>query len=166
MRKGSNLFVILIVVVAYCVGLDDRPPVRLRACLCAGQRPAHSRGKHERSSRKRRTRVLLYARGTKQEIRDQHDECQQTAEDLGEEIVSLASDPPDGCDGWASARAMLAAGEVDRIRVTSRDVIPIAPYVESATREMRSPLHGRDPERGEPPWRRRPRRLGDVKRHR
>lgn len=164
MGNVARLFVILIVVVASCLGPDDGPAASVAVWLCAGQRSP--RGKHKARPRMRRIRVLLYARGTPDEIKDQHDECQRKADVLGDEIVSLASDPPDGCVGWASARAMLAAGEVDLIRVTSREVIPLAPYVESATHEMRSPLHGRDPERGEPPWRRRPQRLRDVKRHR
>lgn len=78
-------------------------------------------------------RVLIYARGTAAEIIDQQDQCQRIAELItGYEIVSVAADPPNGSDGWISANSMLADGEVDRIMISSRDVIPR--LIESVTR--------------------------------
>lgn len=88
------------------------------------------------------SRILIYARGTPAEIIDQHAQCYTAAEHLGaHQVVSLASDPPGGSDGWASANAMVAAGEIDRILVATRDVIPIMSVVDSVTRGVQ-PLPG------------------------
>lgn len=104
-------------------------------------------------------RILIYARGTLEEIAEQQGQCQRIAEEFGDRIVSLASDPPGGCSGWASARNMLAAGLIDRILVTSRNVTPLAPYVDSVSREFRSP-YKRDPQHAaESALQRRPQRL-------
>lgn len=85
-------------------------------------------------------RLLIYARGTIEEIARQQAECTLRVAP-GEVVVSLASDPPDGSSGWTSANAMLGRGEVDRILVTSRSVIPNV--VESLTPQ----LPGRRPRR-------------------
>lgn len=87
-------------------------------------------------------RIVIYARGTPEEIAAQQAKCLGQLEDR--ETVSLASDPPDGSAGWISANAMLAAGEVDRIMIASRKVIPNV--IDSVTRRI-------------PPLGRRPRRL-------
>jgi hypothetical protein len=86
------------------------------------------------------TRLLIYARGTPEEIADQRAECLLRV-GRGEAVVSVASDPPDGSAGWISANAMFARGEVDRIMVASRRVIPT--IVESLTQQ----LPGRRPRR-------------------
>lgn len=84
-------------------------------------------------------RVLIYARGLPEEIADQQTEC-MTRVAPGEVVVSVASDPPDGSSGWISANQMLAQGEVDRILMASRSVIP--DVVESLTQQLpgRRPL--------------------------
>lgn len=85
-------------------------------------------------------RLLIYARGSIEEIADQQAECMSRVA-ATEVVVSLASDPPDGSSGWMSANAMLARGEVDRILMASRSVIPNV--VESLTQQ----LPGRRPRR-------------------
>lgn len=84
-------------------------------------------------------RIVIYARGTPDEIAAQQAACLDQLG--GREIVSLASDPPDGSAGWISANAMLAAGEVDRILMTSRKIIPNV--IDSVTQR----LPGRRPRR-------------------
>jgi hypothetical protein len=86
-------------------------------------------------------RILIYARGEADEIRGQQRTCRRIADRLGREVVSLASDPPDGSSGWTSANALISTGEVDRILVASRNVIPNV--VESVTMA----LPGRRPRR-------------------
>lgn len=86
------------------------------------------------------TRLLIYARGTTEEITDQQDGCLSRVAP-GEVVVSVATDPPGGSSGWLSANAMLARGEVDRILMASRSVIP--DVVESLTQQ----LPGRRPRR-------------------
>lgn len=114
-------------------------------------------------------RILIYARGTPAEIIDQHAKCYAAADNLGEhQVVSLASDTPDGSDGWESANAMLAAGEVDRILVATRDVIPIMEAVDSVTRGIQplraGPIGAATTDGQEPSWQRRPRRLRGFRR--
>lgn len=117
----------------------------------------------------RRRRILIYARGTPAEVVDQHAQCYAAAGMLGDhEVVSLASDGPGCSDGWDSANAMLAASTIDRILVSSRDVIPIMSAVDSVTRGFQpvhgAPATGGTPDTEEPPWRRRPRRLRSLRR--
>lgn len=101
-------------------------------------------------------RILIYSRGTAEEIAEQQATCLDDAARIGARaVVSLASDAPGESTGWESAQAMLDSGEIDRILVASRDVIPPLSAVESTTRAIKSPFQGRD----EPPWHRRPRRL-------
>lgn len=112
-------------------------------------------------------RILIYGRGTPAEVIDQHALCNAAAGMLGShQVVSLASDPPGGSAGWESATAMVAAGEVDRILVATRDVIPIMAIVDSVTRGVQ-PLRDGPPAAGEtqePSWQRRPRRLRGLRR--
>ncbi|GAA0739199.1 hypothetical protein Drose_04010 [Dactylosporangium roseum] len=70
-------------------------------------------------------RLVMYARGTAEEIETQRAACVEITEGLAEyEIAATAADPPDGSDGWISANAMVSNGEVDRILIASRSVIP------------------------------------------
>lgn len=83
-------------------------------------------------------RVVIYARGLPDEVKIQQDAC---IEQLTNAIVSVASDPPDGSDGWISANMMLADGQVDRILMASRRVIPTV--IDSLTQH----ISGRRPRR-------------------
>jgi hypothetical protein len=80
------------------------------------------------------SRVLIYARGTPDEISAQQAACLEQL--VNHEIVSLAFDGPDGASGWISANAMLADGEVDRIMLASRSVIPHV--IDSVTQRLPS----------------------------
>jgi hypothetical protein len=114
-------------------------------------------------------RVLIYACGTPEEILDQQGQCMTLADDLGpHEVVSLATDPPGETVGWASVCTMISSGEVDKVLVASRDLIPALDVLESVTREIRMPRNLPAPDDSEePPWRRRPRRLrGMIRRRR
>jgi hypothetical protein len=87
-------------------------------------------------------RVLIYARGTDEEIQHQQRAVQRTAVDLGgHEVVAVATDIPTGSKGWTSANFLLASGEVDVIMVASRRVIPNV--IESVTQA----IPGRRPRR-------------------
>lgn len=91
-------------------------------------------------------RVLIYARGTPEEIAAQQTECLRLAELLGShEVVSVASDPPGGSAGWISANAMLADGVVDQIVVVSRGLIPNV--IESVTQVIARAIPDRRPRR-------------------
>ncbi len=95
-------------------------------------------------------RVVIYARGTNDEIAWQQEDCRGRAEREGATVAALATDAPDTSTGWASAQAMLARGEADRILVSSRSVIP--PVIESVTGEIPKSELKRPPS----PGRRRP----------
>lgn len=88
-------------------------------------------------------RLVLYARGTKEQIEDQQVACRATAETAGVEVAALATDDPDSRTGWADANALVDAGRADGILVASRAVIP--DVIESVTGLIRAA--GRRPKR-------------------
>jgi hypothetical protein len=91
-------------------------------------------------------RVLIYARGTPEEIAAQRAECMRLVDLLGSrDVVSVAADPPGGSDGWISANAMLADGVVDQIFVVSRGLIPNV--IESVTQVIARAIPDRRPRR-------------------
>lgn len=69
-------------------------------------------------------RVVIYARGTAQQIIEQQEHCRERAEQRRHAIVALAIDQPSTRTGWDSAYIMLMRGEVDLIMVDSRRFIP------------------------------------------
>lgn len=89
--------------------------------------------------------LVMYARGTEQEIERQQYACRASAETAGIDIVSLATDPPHGRTGWADANALVDSGAADGILVATRAVIP--DVVESVTGDIRG---GRRPRRIHP----------------
>lgn len=98
-------------------------------------------------------RLLIYACGTPAEILDQQRQCTEMAPSYGpHEIVALAVDEPGETTAWVSACNMLCNGEVDRILVASRELVPGLKRIESITRELRTP-----PVRGSSPRHRRTR---------
>ena len=86
-------------------------------------------------------RLVLYARGTNEEIERQQGACRATAEETGAVVVALASDPPGGRTGWADANALVDSGGADGILVATRSIIP--GLIESVTGLIR----GRRPKR-------------------
>lgn len=87
-------------------------------------------------------RLVVYARGTKDEIDRQQDACRARAEEAGVEVAALATDEPSTRTGWNDANNMVAEGTADGILVASRSVIP--DVVESVTGVIRG---GRRPRR-------------------
>jgi hypothetical protein len=86
-------------------------------------------------------RVVVYARGTPDEIRRQIEWCRAHAERNHQTIVALAQDGPDQNDAWHDVNRMCKDGRVDGILTASRRVIPC---VESVTGALPS---GRPPRR-------------------
>lgn len=85
-------------------------------------------------------RVVIYGRGTAADVERQQLQCGTRAVAVGHEVVGVASDPPDGHDGWLAASHMVEVGEADRVLVVSRRVLPMP--VESVTGELPGLLPG------------------------
>lgn len=92
------------------------------------------------------SRLLIYACGTPTEVAEQQEQCLLLAASYGpHEIVSIATDRPGQTAAWASALAMHAAGEVDRILCVSRDLVPALDPIDSVTREVNVPPRALQP---------------------
>jgi hypothetical protein len=81
-------------------------------------------------------RVVIYARGTAEEIRLQTEQCYRQVVANGWEIAALAQDQPDTWKGWDSAHAVIHEGRADRVLMTTRQFIPRR-AVDSITRDVR-----------------------------
>jgi hypothetical protein len=147
MRKGSNLLVILIVVMTSCAGLDATPTA---VWLCTGQRIA----------RIRRKRVIVYMRGTDAEIDEQLQFCYDLCAGRGWDPVGAVRERPGETAGWWDAQRMLYRGEVDLVVVASGDVVP--EVIASATGTFPGPRAGRHVRRAAGHRRTRPTRRGDA----
>ena len=85
--------------------------------------------------------VVVYARGTREQIARQQETCRAAAQRKGQRIVAWAWDDDDHIDGWCDAEKLVSDGAARCIKVASRAMIP--DFVESVTRE----LSGRRPRR-------------------
>lgn len=91
------------------------------------------------------TKVVVYTRGTVEEVARKQEQCRLMAEQQGVEVTALATDSPESSTGWNAANALVMDGQADRILVASRDDIPR--LIESVTQQ----LPGRRPRRIHPP---------------
>jgi hypothetical protein len=85
--------------------------------------------------------VVVYARGTEEEIARQQETCRAAAQRKGQRIVAVTWDDDDHIDGWCDAEKFVSDGIARCIKVASRAMIP--DVVESVTSE----LSGRRPRR-------------------
>lgn len=145
MGKGAQLFIILIVVVVSCAGLDDGPPAAAPARLCTRQR----------IMRIRRKRVIVYMRDEAHHIDE--DQLRQVADlcaGRGYDPVATVQEEPGQISGLIDALRMVRRGEADRIVMASRDQLP--DLIESATGEVPGLAVGELPDgRGRAPRHRR-----------
>ena len=90
-------------------------------------------------------RVVIYARGTIQEIALQRDACLMVAHRAGQQVVAFASDGNGDRHGWDDANRMVAEDRADRVLVDTLRRMP--PFITSATQEIRRLTPGRRPRR-------------------
>jgi hypothetical protein len=69
-------------------------------------------------------RVVIYARGTLEEVDGQRRRNFTRAADAGIQVVGFAADTGDDLFGWVSACWMLADGKADKILVSCHSVVP------------------------------------------
>lgn len=79
----------------------------------------------------RRSRALIYVRGTAEEIEQQIPHVSAVCERRGHRVVGIMREQPGATEQWHEANRMLDRGEVDAIVIASANLVP--DFLESAT---------------------------------
>jgi hypothetical protein len=79
----------------------------------------------------KRSRAIIYVRGTSEEIDEQLDSLTAVSTRRGYELAGIVRDDPGSANGYHDAHRMLRHGEADLIIVSSVTVLP--GVIESAT---------------------------------
>lgn len=150
MGNVARLFVALIVIVVSWVGSDVDCSNPGPVWVSASQRFAAGR----------RKQVIVYMRGTDEEIDEQLKFCTDLCARRGWEPVGLVRERPGETTGWWDAQRMLFRKEVDLVVVASVDVVP--DMMASATGSFPGPRAGRHVRRPSRHRRTRPTPRGDA----